>query len=152
MTQEETVTRPAHRPSKYDKEYCNLVRIIRSQGYSLAALRSHLGISKDTFYRWKKEYPEFGEAVELSDDDSQAFYERTGKRAMLGEIKIDSKIWKEMQDRQHGSVQSTEGNKTEINIGNMNVLQQLSNEELQKKIEAKMKNLNLIPTQESDES
>ena len=47
-----------------------------------------LGIkSKDTFYRWLKEYPEFAEAYEASKVASQAFYENEMLKGMLGEIK-----------------------------------------------------------------
>ena len=138
------------RPTKYTPEDCDLLIDIRSRGYSISAFCVHRKISRNTFHEWKKNHTEFAEAIEIADDASKAFYEHRYLQIGIGESRGNVNALKEACDRQHGSIKATE-NKTEINIGNMNVLQTLSEAELQQRILGKMKNLNII-TQEASNS
>ncbi|WP_386681854.1 hypothetical protein [Loktanella sp. R86503] len=50
----------------------------------MAEAISLLGISRDTFYRWQKEYPEFSDAVKGVKHRSQAWWEQQGRIATFG--------------------------------------------------------------------
>jgi len=142
---EETKTKKLGRPVEFHPDYIKLVRDIRSRGYSISKFCSVVGISRDSFYRWKKEYPAFKEACDIAEEDSKAFFEELAVKGSTYEIKVNAALLKDERDRQHGSVKVADAGKTEINIGNMNVLEHLSQDELKQKIEARMKNLKLIP-------
>lgn len=140
-------TKPIGRPKEFKPEYCDLIRAFRARGYSISAFCSYVSISRDSFYRWKHEYPEFKEAADISDNDSEFYFEKKSHDIIEGEIDANAQqvaLLKEERSRQHGVLKEKDSGKTEINIGSMNVLQNLSGEELQKKIEAKMKLLNLV--------
>lgn len=73
--------------SKYTPEICNRVIEAASQGAHISGMMLAIGVqSKDTWYRWQKEYPEFKEAVEYAHIVSQAFYEKLGLEGMTGKI------------------------------------------------------------------
>lgn len=136
-------SRPVGRPPKYDPSDIDLLHALRSQGYSISAFCAVRRISRNTFYEWKKSYPDFAYAADVGEECGQAYYERELKDIGTGEKKGNVLALKENMDRQFGSVKATESAKTEINIGNMNVLQSLSDEDLQKRIAAQAKLLNL---------
>lgn len=137
------------RPPEFKEEYINLIRALRSEGYSISAFCSYVGISRDSYYRWEKEIPRFGEACKIAKEDSTASLENLGMRGARGEIKgFNVAAWKEIMDRQHGSIRAEENaqnNKTEINIGNMNVLQNMSQEEFQAKLQQKLIAQGILP-------
>lgn len=140
-------TKSRGRPAEYKPEYCDLVRAFRSKGYSISAFCSYVSISRDSFYQWKQRYPEFKEAVDIGDNDSEFYFEKKSHDIIEGEVDANAQqvaLLKEERSRQHGVLKEKDSGKTEINIGSMNVLQHLSGAELQKKIEDKMKILNLL--------
>lgn len=131
------------RPREYQDKYPALIRLYRSNGYDVSAFCSEVGISRDTYYRWVKEYPEFGEAHETGKEDYKAFFHNEGLKGMKvirnGAEELNDRIWKELKNNPTAITQeelSQPG--TQINIGSMNVLQQLSGDDLQKRINAKL--------------
>lgn len=65
-----------HPQSKYDPAMCDRMIELGRLGASQKMIWSDLGISKGTAETWKKKYPEFAEALDLSLVHAQAFWER----------------------------------------------------------------------------
>jgi hypothetical protein len=131
------------RPTDYDPKYVHLIRHLRKEGRDIAAFCSAVGISRKTYNNWKHKYPEFAEACETAAEDSKAWLGELLRKKAMGEGKdFDSSAITALYDRQHGSVRSSdEAVKTEINIGSMNILSQLSDEQLSKIASEKYKTL-----------
>lgn len=139
---------PKERNTKYEEWMCDKIIEVAEQGGHCAAMCKAIGVkSRDTFYRWLKEYPELNEAYEKSKTVSQAFYEEVLLAGALGKIKnynfnsiamiLNNKFGEEYK-------RSASGSNTEINIGSINSIEQLTSQELDKKIAQLQKKLNLI--------
>jgi len=63
-------------PSKYDPAMCDRMIELGKLGASQKMIWSDLSISKGTAEIWKKMYPEFAEALDLSLVHAQAYWER----------------------------------------------------------------------------
>ena len=78
------------RPTKYKPEYCETVVRLMSQGVSKEEVcydpEEGIGISYQTFLTWQKEHPEFLEAVKDGERASAAWWQKTGRTAVLGGI------------------------------------------------------------------
>ncbi len=139
------------RPSSYSDEYCSLIRVLRSQGHGISGFCSYVGISEKTYYNWQKEHPEFAEACEIAVQDSDAHFTQLMLDGGTGKIdKFNQQAINAVYNRQHGVVKD-DNHKTEINIGNMNVLQNLSDEDIQARIAHKLKLLGPIEVNNDDE-
>lgn len=75
------------RPTKYKKQYCKELVAYMAKGHSLTAYAGHTGISRETFYQWAKEKPEFSDAIRKGRQACQQFYENFGIAAASGKIK-----------------------------------------------------------------
>lgn len=98
------------------------------------------GISRSTFYRWKKEYPEFKEASEIGKNLYDSNMISLGRQGMLKMIDMDYRYWKDLSKNVHGleDPKQLATNNTQINIEQMNVLNEQSNEELLMYIKSQM--------------
>lgn len=129
--------------SKYLPIMCQQIMEVAQEGGHIAAMRAKLGyISKDTFYRWQEEYPEFKEAVEASKLISQVYYEKIGLLGATGQIKdfnattyalIMNNKFKDEYSRGTGG-----GSHTEITYNNT---LQLSSDEVKQQIAQKIEKL-----------
>lgn len=128
--------------SKYTPDMCQTITEIASNGGHVSEMMIALGISsKETFYRWQQEYPEFKEAYNLSKLVSQAYYERLGLKGALGEIPnfnastyaliMNNKFSDEYKRSGSG------GSHTEITVNTLN----LSPEQIESKIAQKIEKL-----------
>lgn len=63
------------RPSKYKPEYCDAVIAWLKEGKTIASFAASIGVARMTAFTWTKDYPEFGEAVEVAKTASQAWWE-----------------------------------------------------------------------------
>lgn len=68
----------AGRPSKYKKEYCQLLITSMAQGFSFEAFAGEVGVHFDTLYAWVDQFPEFSEAKKLGKAQSLRFWEKKG--------------------------------------------------------------------------
>jgi len=78
------------RPIKYKPEFCEQLYESLSQGYSVEASCAVIGeicedgkpegISKDTMYRWFREYPEFSYAKKRGIEEGRRMWETLGIR------------------------------------------------------------------------
>jgi len=64
--------------SKYDPAMCERIVELGRQGFTQKAMWSDIGISKSTAEKWRKDNPDFAEAVSRATTESQAWWEREG--------------------------------------------------------------------------
>lgn len=125
---------------------CNTIIQVAKEGGHQAAMLVALDIrSKDTFNRWCKEFPEFGEAYEWSKVVSRAKWEDIGYKGATGQIDhFSASTYAIIMNNKFGDEykRSGTGGHTEITVNN-NTLN-LSAEELQKKIEQTTARLKLL--------
>jgi len=66
------------RPTKYKPEYCDTVIEVMEKGFSKEAVAGHIGISKDTLYKWIKKHEEFSDSIKRGVEISRVFWEELG--------------------------------------------------------------------------
>lgn len=81
-----TEKRKVGRPTDYRPDLCDIVIEGGAQGYSLLEMCFTVCKSYETFQRWRREHPDFQEAVKQAQRLSQAWWERKGREATFGEI------------------------------------------------------------------
>lgn len=70
-----TMTR--HHPGLlYHEDYCDEVVDFLKDGHSLAAFGGHIGVSRETLYRWMRTQPPFAEAVKCAQAKAILWWER----------------------------------------------------------------------------
>jgi transposase len=88
--------KPIGRPSKYLPEYCEKVIELGKLGKSTEAIGSMLDVGTATLYRWRDEFPEFREALDVAKDHELRWWEEMAQGYMLehkdGE-RLNSSIW-----------------------------------------------------------
>jgi hypothetical protein len=142
------------RNTRYTSDMCQKIIDIAEQGGHVPAMLKAIGVrSKDTFYRWLKEYPEFNEAYEASKLASQAFYEEVLLAGALGKIKnynfnsmamiLNNKFGEEYK-------RNATGSSTEVNIGAINNLEVMDTPARRAKIQQIIEKLDLIPQKDDD--
>lgn len=100
-----------------------------SETQAIAALDT----SRSTFYRWKKEYPDFKEACDKGRVQFDAKHEELGVQGMMKTMDIEYQFWRDLGKYRNGWTDKTAPgitNNTQINIDQVNVLNDQSNEEL----------------------
>jgi hypothetical protein len=127
--------------SKYTPSMCQTLTEIASRGGHVAEMMINLGISsKETFYRWQNENPEFKEAYALSKLVSQAYFERVGLHGALGEIpNFNATTYALIMNNKFPDEykRSGSGSHTEITVNTLN----LSPEQIESKIAQKLEKL-----------
>lgn len=129
---------------KFEPRFCEDITEVAAAGGHIPAMMLKIGIkSKDTWYRWQREYPEFKEAVEFAEIISQAAHEEIGLKGMTGQIPnfnsttyaliMNNKFGKDYKRNPNGS------GGTEINITNNTM--NLTSEQVQQKIAQKLEKL-----------
>lgn len=129
--------------SKFEDWMCDKIKEIAEAGGHTVAMCLAIGISQDTFHRWKKDIPEFKEAYEESKLLSQAFYENAVLLGALGKIPgYNHKAMEMIMNNKFKEYQRTaeKVNTTEITINQLN----LSPHELTNKIAQKMEKLKAL--------
>lgn len=125
---------------KYEPQFCVDIYKKMAAGLSDTQVMAQWGISRGTFYRWMKEYPELKEAQERGRTAFDAIHEDYGVQGMLKQSDIDYQFWRDLGKYRHGwaEKQSVSTNNTQINIDTMNVLNEQTNEELLEFIKSQM--------------
>lgn len=127
--------------TRYTPSMCQTLTEIASRGGHVAEMMINLGISsKETFYRWQNENPEFKEAYNLSKLVSQAYFERVGLQGALGEIpNFNATTYALIMNNKFSDEykRSGSGSHTEITVNTLN----LSPEQIESKIAQKLEKL-----------
>lgn len=126
---------------KYQPSYCEEIIKVAAEGGHIAQMRVAIDCrSKETWYRWINEYPEFKEAVEYAELISQAFYERLGLMGAMGEVKnFNATTYALIMNNKFSDEYKRSGNSsnTEITINQVN----MTPEQLEQKIAQKLQRL-----------
>ena len=127
---------------KYSPSMCDKVIEKASQGGHIPAMMMSIGVrSKDTWYRWQRDYPEFKEAVEFAKIVNQAYMEEIGMMAILGNIKdFNSSTYALVMNNKFGDEYkrgASGAGPTEITFNTVN----LTSSEISQKIAQKLEKL-----------
>lgn len=68
------------RPTKYKKEFCEVVEAEMKEGASKIEVCAEIGICYDTFLAWQEKYPEFSESIKRGDKLSEAWWLKQGRK------------------------------------------------------------------------
>jgi len=81
------------RPSTFKAEYCEKVIELGKQGMSVVEMACEIGVARATLEtNWPEQHPEFLEAFTRAREESQAWWEKTGREGMKAKS-IDSAIF-----------------------------------------------------------
>lgn len=125
-------------PDKYKPNYPAEIFKCMAAGQTDTEVFAKWEISKATFYRWLKEIPELKEAKEIGEAQFEAFLDQKGRAGMMKTEDIDYQFWKDLNKYKRGWSEKTLAQNTQINIENMNVLNQQTNDELLAYIKSQM--------------
>jgi hypothetical protein len=88
--------RPVGRPSLYDPAYIDQVIELGKIGKSTEAIGATLGVATATLYRWREEFPEFREALDIAKEYELLWWEDIAQTHMIENResdKINASIW-----------------------------------------------------------
>lgn len=77
---------PAGRPTKYKKEYCDMIVEHMAQGLSKESFAGAIGVDEKTIYNWEKEHKPFFQSVKKGEAASKFFWEKLGLSGVNGDI------------------------------------------------------------------
>lgn len=137
------------RKRKYEPWMCEKIIEVAQKGGKVAAMCKAIGLySRDTFYRWLKEYPDFNTAYEIAKLEGNALADEILLAGATGKVKIDMKALNVLLRTYHKKEYDLEDSKsrstTEINIGSINSIEHLDPKSLDSKIKKLQQKLNLI--------
>ena len=111
MTQSET--KQVGRPTRYDPDFGEKIIEIMSEGFSLVAAASCIGVGRTTVYEWRDKHPEFAKMLEIAAAKRQHVLEKDLLNAKEGPV-VTSRIfalknaspdWREKKEVEHsGSI------------------------------------------------
>jgi len=81
------------RPTKYSKKLCELLPYLFANGESVIEVCTYLDITKETFFQWVKEYPDFSDSYKKGQELSEAWWIRVGRMGSLGKMKLQPATW-----------------------------------------------------------
>jgi len=81
------------RPTKYSPKLCVLLPALFSNGESVSEVCAYLDITKETFFQWVKQYPEFSDSYKKGLELSEAWWTRIGRAGSIGKAKIQPATW-----------------------------------------------------------
>lgn len=74
--------------SKYTKERVEKIcELISSGDYTIEEICQNVDISKETFYNWKHEKPDFFDAIKKADNERLKLYVKEARNSLLKKIK-----------------------------------------------------------------
>lgn len=144
------VIRKKGRPTLYSKELVDQVLDFRENGMSISQVCAQLRISRQTYYNWLKQHQELSKANDVGDELHRAFHEEILLAGALGKIKgynVTAHL-AYMNNAVKNFDRTGAGQKASINIENMNVLNDLSDRQLNTKISEKLRLLGMDNTDE----
>ena len=70
---------PVGRPTKYRKEYCDLVPKLMVDGMAIEEVAPELNVALSTLYLWQEKHPKFSEAIKRGVALSYAWWLKQGR-------------------------------------------------------------------------
>jgi len=68
------------RPTKYKKEFCEIVEREMNEGASKVEVCAEIGICYDTFLAWGEKHSEFSESIKRGEKLSEAWWLKMGRK------------------------------------------------------------------------
>lgn len=138
--------RSAGRPSTYKSELCQDLISLMEMGALDVQICAKWNISRDTFYRWLREIPEFKEAHDQGMAKCESWW--IDKYYQMADGTLEGKhSFNAVMAIMNNKFKWTRGEAdkaTQINIGNVNVLQNLSRDQLIQNILTDLKESDII--------
>lgn len=140
----------AGRPTVYQDTYPTELVELMTTGALDCNICAHWDISRDTFYRWLNEKPELRAAHNRGLEKCEAWWVSKGMAGMDGAVKgFSFNAWIAFMNNKFKWAKNAadSGTTNNIQIGNINLLQNKSKDDLVEYIGLKMKDLGLLETQ-----
>jgi len=136
------------RDTDYKDSYPQELIDIMSKGAKGAPVFAHFGISRKTFYNWLNKHPAFNDAYEKGWEAAEKWWHDFGVQKMLEGDEAGYKYWQSFVAKNFGYGRNENAQAgPQINIGNVNVFQGQSKDELISFIQEGLKELNVIEAQ-----
>lgn len=119
--------------TEYSPKLCAEIAKLMAAGMSNVQVMAMWGVSKKTFYAWKRNHEEFAEAADIGENMFNAQHEKLGVEGMLKTRDIDYNFWKDLGKFRNGwseKERASINNNTQINIDSINIFKEQSDEEL----------------------
>jgi transposase len=90
------MSNPVGRPSKYDPAFCERAIEFGKIGKSTEAIGAELMVGTATLYRWRDEFPEFREALDLAKDLELLWWENTAQQNLINTYQgdnLNASVW-----------------------------------------------------------
>ncbi|CCD04292.1 TPA: transposase [Legionella pneumophila] len=89
---------------EYSPEICDKLLPLFIEGSFVVEVCQALGISRETYNRWKKDHKEFSEAADFAEEAAEAKYLKLGRIALFsnGKIKVDTTLYSYIMKSQYG--------------------------------------------------
>lgn len=138
------------RPRKFDKEMIETMLNVMENGGKTVQVCHKLQISRDTFYRWLREEPEFKEAYDFGKIACETWWENLGKMGLVGpQAKMFNTplylafMGRNFKEKWKPAVKPESSGDTNIYIGSVNVseIKNLSCEDLDKELKKRLSKL-----------
>ena len=75
------------RPTKYRKEYCEMLLEHQAKGLSFASFAGLVKVTHETLNEWAKKYPDLSAAKKKGNSECLLFWERMGIQGAAGKLK-----------------------------------------------------------------
>lgn len=135
---------------KYNSELPEKLLKLMARGYKDAQIYAEWKICKDTFYSWLNEHPDFKAAHLEGLELCEAWWENKGIEYMEAGDNKKFNYWIAFMNRKFGwSRTGNTDNTTNVNIGQINVLQNQNKDQLIEFIKGKMQALDCIDLPEN---
>ena len=79
-------------PTLYRPKYDKRVIELGKQGYSVTEMACDINVHKDTIYEWRKVHPKFSDSLARAVQESQAWYEKQGRKGLWSK-EFNSPTW-----------------------------------------------------------
>jgi hypothetical protein len=88
-----TAKRSRGRPTKFKREYCEMLITHMSAGFSFESFAGVINVNQDTLHEWAKKHKNFSESKEMAFSKCRLFWENIGIQVCLGRSQINASIW-----------------------------------------------------------
>ena len=137
------------RPPEYRPEMCKELVDLMEQGWLDCEVYSKWNISKNTFYRWIRENPEFAEAYQTGLPKCESYMVKKLKEMMTGDLtgKHSFTATISLLNNKFGWAKTTTGdptNSTNINVNTLNVFNNQDRQETLEFIKDQLVKQNII--------
>jgi len=72
------------RPSKYKKQYCDMLISHMKQGYSFESFAGIIGVNRDTVHEWVKRHKDFSDAKNIGRAYEEVYWVKLYNQAAIG--------------------------------------------------------------------